>query len=159
MSIFLGLVDNPIVVSCNSSYNREQQRPRVEKQAGKQAGERTDSFGRKLAEQVRNMVKWSHQQTHSSLERRSLSCRWMTARRDEHLGAFERSGQGFTILCRFWRLQCFLQDRQIVTLFLFDVLRQIRHQVLYGWEEVRVGSAKILELLELLLDLNERQLR
>jgi len=150
--ILLGLVDSLIVVSCNSSYIREQQRPRVEKQAG----ERADSFGRKLAEQVRNMVKWSHQQTHSSLERRSLSCGWMTARRDEHLGAFERSGQGFTILCRFRRLQCFLQDRQIVTLFLFDVLRQIRHQVLYGWEEVRVGSAKILELLELLLHLIER---
>jgi len=77
----------------------------------------------------------------------------MTASRDEHLGAIERCSQALAVLARFRRRQSSLKGREIITLFILDVLGQIRHQLFEGWYEFRGRSIQVLEPLQLLFPL------
>lgn len=73
----------------------------------------------------------------------------MRAGRDEHLRPSEALGEGFG----FGSVEVFFQARQIVRLFLDDVLGQFRHEGFERGFEGRVVGREGLEFVEGVLDL------
>lgn len=107
---------------------------------------------RPLAERIREMIDGRRHQPNGRLEGRLVRRIGMRARRDEHLGPPERPGQVLALLFG----QGLLQLDQVVGLFLLDVLGQVVHQALDGWDESRVGGLHILEFGEFFFDLPDR---
>lgn len=73
----------------------------------------------------------------------------MRAGWDERLGATKGLGELETLLL----VDALAEKWQVVPLFFFDVLGEVGHQLLEGWDELWSAGFEVLELLEVLLDL------
>lgn len=73
----------------------------------------------------------------------------MAACGDELLGALK----GFGELHAFFRGQCLLKLREVVTLLFLDVLGEVIHQALDGRFELRIGALHVLKDFELFFEL------
>lgn len=106
-------------------------------------------FMRPFAEQIRQLVNWSSQQSHSRLVGRLVGRTGMGARRHKNLGPVEALGETDAVVVG----QRLVQLDQVVCFFFLDVLCQISHQGFDGGDEVGVGGVQVLEFLELFFHL------
>lgn len=95
------------------------------------------------------MINRRSQQAHNRLKRWVLASTWVRSAWDKSLGASKGLGHA----CGVVGIEGGVESWEVVALLLFDVLGEVGHQGLNGWDEFWGAGLEVLELLELFLDL------
>lgn len=103
----------------------------------------------KLPEHINQLVHWGGQQTNRSLVGRLVRSAGVAVSGDKVLGSVEARGQ----LARVFDVDILLESREIIALFLRNVIGESVPELVEGGEEVGGRGSHLFELVEQVLDL------